>query len=312
MQVYAVVINIEDIVNAFKYYDVIEVQKSITGPAYADARSVTTVSPAGASITGTHVGPFSLNGKTLALDVDGVRTAKTFTGPDPYVITSVLRDLESLGTVVATSDSTGYLVLTTVSVGGSARLTVLTGSAAAVLGFTSGAVAYGTDQHLDLLTGVSTYNYVDMNGTGFGYYRYRLVNLSTGAVSAYSAWFPGPGVSVIPAEVLIEGYANLADLSGSGLEGAKVTIVNVHYPLIQSGFFIAGQSVSLTTDTSGHVSTNLVRGAQVDVILEGTSIIRRITVPTSGTSFDLLDPTLQVDDPFGIKQPDLPAAVRHS
>ena len=64
------------------------------------------------------------------------------------------------------------------------------------------------------------------------------------------------------------------------------------------------------TDVSGQAQVTLVMGSVIDVVLEGTSIIRRIQVPNSGSTFDLLDPSLQTDDPFGIQTPDLPAAVR--
>ena len=93
---------------------------------------------------------------------------------------------------------------------------------------------------------------------------------------------------------------------------AKVTVVNVYNPIIQDGYFVAGRSKTVATDGVGQAQVTLVRGSTIDVIVEGTTVIRRITVPSVGASFDLLDASLQTDDAFGIQVPDLPAAPRSS
>jgi len=314
MQVLAVYIDIADIDTTLRFYDAIEVQKSSSGPpSYADARSVTTSRASGAVIIGTATGPYlGVNGAMLSLSVDGTLAVETFTDPDPNTITSVVRQLGDLTLVAASNDGSGHLKLQTISVGSGARLTLLDGSVNLVLGLTSGTTAYGTDKHIDLLSGVSKYVYTDLNGSGYGYYRYRPVNLSTGEAGDYSSWFPGPGNAVIHDSDLIVGEAYVAGLVGDPMEGMRITVVNVYNPLVKDSFLVAGSSVTASADSTGRVSFNLIRGSQVDVILEGTSIIRRITVPTIGTSFNLLDPSLQVDDAFGIQVPDLPAAVRHS
>lgn len=313
MQAVAIVINIQDIDSALRVYDHIEVQKSVGGPpSYTDARSVTSAMAGGATVTGSATGPFiGVDGAVLSLDVDGQLATEHFTEPDPNTITSVIRQLAGLTSIIA-SNSSGHLAITTVSVGSGVRLAILAGSVNSVLGFTTGTTTYGTDQHIQLRAGVSKYTYMDLSGAGPAYYRHRLINTSTGVFSDWYPWFLGPGTSVIPSTDLIIGTIHVAGLEGGAEAGMNVTVVNVYNPLVKDGYFIAGASVTKQVDANGLASFELVQGAQVDVILEGTSIIRRITVPTTGTTFDLLDPSLQVDDPFGIQVPDLPAAVRHS
>jgi len=97
-----------------------------------------------------------------------------------------------------------------------------------------------------------------------------------------------------------------------GLVGAKVAIVNVFCPYSKAGYFFAGRIKEIETDGMGQSEATFVKGSTVDIVLVGTSMIRRIVVPSSGTEFDIMDPTLVQDDPFQIQVPDLPAAPRSS
>ena len=104
----------------------------------------------------------------------------------------------------------------------------------------------------------------------------------------------------------------MANVDGVAISGAKITLVNVFSPLISDSYFISGRSKQIETDITGLAETTLVKGSILDLILEGTSIVRRIQVPSTGSEFDLLDSSLVLDDMFGIQVPDLPAAVRRS
>ena len=162
------------------------------------------------------------------------------------------------------------------------------------------------------MCGVTTYSYEDRFGLTTNYYRTRYINSLSGNFSDWSEWILGiSGVGVQPANLIL-GTIKLAEVDGTALANAKVTIVNVYSPVIQDGYFIAGRSKTVSTDGVGQAQITLVRGSTVDVIVEGTTVIRRITVPSAGVSFDLLDPSIQTDDAFGIQVPDLPAAPRSS
>lgn len=303
---------VSDIDNVLKYFDTVEVQKSVAGTPYADAEAVSALQAAGATLTGTGSVFTSLAGTTLKLDIAGTAYEHTFVGPNPMTIRSILRELREIPGVEATSSS-GRLKLTTEALGAEARLTIMDGTANDILGFEEDQFDYGIDQNVDLLSGVSKYTFLDrIYPYENGWYRIRFVNNSTGAVDAWQEWFLGPGAVAVDPASLITGTIKLSNLVGGTLEDVEVTIVNCFSPLIVDTYFVAGASVTVKTDSSGIASVSLVRGALVDVVIEGTSIIRRVQVPTQGDSFDLLDPQLQVDDTFGIQEPDLPAAVRHS
>jgi hypothetical protein len=101
-------------------------------------------------------------------------------------------------------------------------------------------------------------------------------------------------------------------LDGKVLANNKVILVNVFNPLVKDGYGIFGSSLTLVTDGLGMAETPLVKGSVLDVIFSGTSIIRRIQVPSTGTEFDLLDESLVLNDGFGIQEPNIPFAVRNS
>lgn len=309
VQIQIAVPNIEDVL---RYFDSMEVQKSVAGSPYSDAVSLTTQFAKGAALTGSSSVFTHLGGTTLELDVSGVGVTHTFTSPNPMTMSSILRELQNLVGVEATS-SNGRLKLTTEALGTSSRLAILDGTANDILGFSADQTAFGLDQNVDLLAGVTKYVFLDRTYPyQNGWYRVRYVNSTTGKTDAWQSWFLGPGTVAVSPASLITGTIKLASLSGNVQEGASVTIVNCYSPLIKDSYFVAGASQSAKTDSAGIASFKLIRGSFVDVVIEGTSIVRRIQVPTVGDSFDLLNPDLQVDDPFGIQVPDLPAAVRHS
>ena len=303
---------VPNIADVLKYFDSVEVQKSVAGTPFSDAVPLTAISARGASLTGTGTVFTHLAGTALNLDVSGVGVSHAFIGPNPMTMANVLRELRSLE-LVNTVSSSGRLKLTTEGLGLSTRLSILDGTANTILGFSSGQTTFGLDPDIDLLAEIGRYTFLDRTSPyQNGWYRMRYVNSSTGRTDAWQDWFLGPGTTAVNPESLILGTLKLATLDGKVAEGSEITVVNCFSPLVQDSYFIAGASLTQKTDSAGQTSFTLVRGALVDVIVEGTSIIRRIQVPVTGESFDLLDANLQVDDLFGIQQPDLPAAVRHS
>ena len=106
----------------------------------------------------------------------------------------------------------------------------------------------------------------------------------------------------------------MVGIDGLPLGNRTITITNVFNPdyLVVSGYGVFGSTVELTTDASGHGEIDLVMGSMVDVSISGTGITRRITVPTSGTSFNLMASVAGADDIFQIQTPDIPNAIRRS
>lgn len=313
MAIIRIQIYVADIPGTMRLFDHIEVQRSYEGPSsFSDAASVTAPTAVAATLIGTAQQPFiGLSGTSLKLKVNqGTEITIPFTDPDPVSIQSVIKAVVAAVPGVVADDATNALRLTTITKGTSSALEITNGTANDVLGFSTGQKDAGEDEHIQLLRSVAVYGYSDHGGTPSSYYRTRFINKVSGEVSAWSAWVVGTFSFAVEEAHIITGTVKMANLDGTPLVGAKVTVVNVFNPIIQDGFFIAGRSRTVVTDASGQAQVTLVMGSTLDIVLEGTGIVRRIQVPSSGSTFDLLDVSLQTDDPFGIQVPDLPAAVR--
>lgn len=315
MAVIKVKIFVSEIANVLSLFDVIEIQRSEAGSPYTDAKNITDDVATSAVLVGTEEGPFSgLQGTTLQIKVDqGSEQTHTFTTADPISLANVIGELNgSITGITAADDGTGKLQITSDEVGTDSVLEITGGSSLATLGFTTGDKDNGEDQHVALQVGVSDYEYDDQSGAASYWYRSRFLNTVSGNVSTWADWIQGSTGAALDSASLIIGKVKLADVDGTALVGAKVQVVNVYNPLIEDTYFIAGRSKTIETDGTGSAEVTLIKGSTIDVIIEGTSIIRRIVVPDTGTEFDLLDESLVTDDPFGIQTPDLPAAVRRT
>jgi len=315
MAVIKIKIFVPEISNVLSLFDVIQVHRSELGSPYTDAKTITDITAQPPVLVGTEEGPFaSLQGKTLKLKVDGgLEQTVTFTAADPISLTNVIAEFNSSITgAVASDDGSGKLQIDGLNAGTDGILEITGGTGLAILGFTTGQKDNGEDTHITLLAGVDAYEYDDQSGEASYWYRTRFLNTVSGNVSSWSDWTQGSTGAAISASLLTIGKIKLADIDGTAMVGAKVTLVNTFSPLIADAFFVAGRSKQIETDGSGQAEITLIKGSVIDVIIEGTSFIRRIQVPATGTEFDLMDAGLVLDDPFQIQVPDLPAAVRRS
>lgn len=307
-------IYVPEIANILLNFDHIQVQRSKIGTPYADAEFITANLATAPVIVGTTEGDFhALNGKTLKVKVNGgAEQMVTFTAVDPISLANVIAEINGAITgLTADNDGTGKLELTGNLVGTAGTIEITGGTGLTILGLTQ-TIAHGQDQNIDLQTGVNNYEYDDLSGQASYWYRTRYYNETLGTFGGWSDWIQGSTGSAVSAADLIVGKIKMADIDGSALAGRMVTLVNIYSPLIADEYFMGGRSKQIETDGTGQAETMLVKGMKLDVIVEGTSIIRRITVPDTGTEFDLLDPALVEDDPFQIQVPDLPSAVRRS
>ena len=315
MAVIKIKIFVPEIANVLSLFDAIQVHRSELGTPYTDAKSITDVTAQPPVLVGTEEGPFaSLQGKTLKLKVDGgSEQMVTFTAADSISLSNVIVEFNSSITdATASDDGSGKLQIDGNNVGTVATLEITGGTALTILGFTTGDKDNGEDTHITLLAGVDSYQYDDQSGEASYWYRTRFINTISGNVSSWSEWIQGSTGGVISASLLTIGKIKLADIDGTAMVGAKVTLVNTWSPLSADGFFVSGRAKQIVTDGSGQAEITLIKDSIIDVIIEGTSFIRRIQVPTTGTEFDLMDANLVLDDPFQIQVPDLPAAVRRS
>lgn len=307
---------VPEIDNVLLKYDSVWVQRSTDAPPATNEVDITADAATPAVLTGTEESPFTISGKTLTFKVNGTELTVTFTSPDPVsqltAIDEINAALTAAGLAATAVDDAGKVQIRTDDDGTHYTLEIISGTALTNLGFTAGDKANGLDEHVTLVAGLSSYEYDDGSGLASYYYRTRYYSTVNGLFSGWSDWIQGTTGAAIDAAQLIVAKVALAELDGTALVNRKIIIRNVYEPSIADGYGMFGGALELMTDGTGRAETTLVRGSLLDVIFSGTSIVRRIRVPDTGTEFDLLDDDLVVDDAFNIQVPDLPYAPRRS
>ena len=123
---------------------------------------------------------------------------------------------------------------------------------------------------------------------------------------------------MVPSTDLVTFTYRVVDLEGRPVMGAEVNIVNKFSPIIRASDGISSvlgrRVLQFFTNDDGYLQDSirgkprLMKGAQVDVILKGTGIVRSITVPQ--LDFTLMDEVQAAEDLFTIQKPNLPPAPR--
>jgi len=305
-------ITIGNVANAESLYNLIQVHRSESGeggPYY----EITAAADAAATLLGTGTSSFNLNGLTLKLKVDeGDEQEIPFVSADPINIDDVVDFLNGLLSGATASEDTGALRLTSNTLGTRSVIEITGGTALTELGFTSGDRDTGEDARIAMV-GLSEYLYDDQSGDPDFYYKVRYYNSGSGAVSDFGPASKGDVGSVLPPSDLIKAIVRLAGLDGKPIVERSVVFYNKYVPpLVLSDYLIADREVRILTDQLGYAETMLVKGSKVTVTVSGTSIVRHIDVPTTGTEFSVNDAVAAADDLFQIQIPDIPAAVRRT
>lgn len=261
-----------------------------------------------------------LTNTTLRLKVNGQFVFEyTFESPAPSTWGEVVTALNSSAMrrfLYATLIVDVGLAFFTRMVGLTASLEVLDCSAARLLGLDVGDIGIGKTAEPPA---VASQRFIDPQGTRPSYYRYRLINRLTRSVSEWSQpIFASVSRAFLPSEYLVVGHLTMVDLTGRLLKGEEIHLSVTHpatdtLPTSQSPV-LGSKGYRLLTDDRGYVETTLVRGAEVDVIVGSTNIVRTVSVPTdpSITHFNLLDPAYGVDDAFTVARPQLEFAAKRS
>lgn len=311
MAVIKLQIYVSNLANVMTLFDVIRVYRSKTGELGV-YDLLTADSPVAATLTGSQAAPFSINGKTLTLKVDGgAEQTVTFTTADPVPVDLAVGEINSQTTDLTATEDAGAVKLTSDTTGTGSIIEVTGGSALADLGFTSGDIDNGEDQHITLVALQENYEYDDQSGDASYWYKTQYYNTTSGAFSSLSDAVQGNVTTIVPSADLVTASIDVADLAGRPVEDMRISFYYTLEPPIQtSDIALLERVVEAQTDQVGHAEIDLVKGAVIDVTFVGTGMVRRITVPDA--DFDLLDEIAAADDNFQIQVPTYPQAVRRS
>lgn len=310
MAVIKLTVFVEKLANVLSLFDSLAVERALTevGPFVP----ITTPTATVATITGTVQGPFTVNGKTLTVKVNnGANQTFSFVTADPISADDLADLINDTITGAVSVEIDQRLKLSTVVTGTGGRIDIVGGTALADLGLTLDAWVTGTDSHVLLSPSQEEYEYDDQNGAVDYFYRTRFYSSISGQFSTYSDPIIGEIGYIVPGSELIVGKIDLAGIDGRPVAGRTILFGVRDQPLVASSFLIAANAW-VVTDEAGHAEINLIKGARVEVTISGTAVTRVITVPDSGSDFNLVDAIAAAEDSFQIHIPDIPTAVRRS
>lgn len=302
---------IDDISGALATFDSLRWWRSTTGQNGL-YELITNPAATAAVLTGTRTGPFYVQGLTLSLVIDGVVPFEhTFTGADPISIGDIVTELANVAAGAFTpSNASGALALTSPTTGTGSSVQVVATDASVALGLAGEALGLG--QSSPLVSGTHEYFFTDQNSDYDFWYRVQLFHSVTLDRSELSAPISADQVLAVPASQTIVGYIRLATVTGRPDAGRKVVVFNDKLPNAQAGYGIVRFYEEIVTDRTGYAKIRLLRGVEISFNISGTGVTRKITVPTAGDAFDLLDESLVADDAYGIQYQDVPFATRTS
>jgi hypothetical protein len=244
-----------------------------------------------------------------------------FTDPGPGVLTlyeaSQQIAQQSAGRLRSWVDSDAQLVIETVQPGTGAAVRIVGGDAASLLGLETvepNSLAFGRDAHIALTKGKERYYFIDQRGASDYFYRTRFRNRLNNTVSQFTQ----PSYAAQPLGVsqdnIVCGRLELVGVDGRPLRNVLVRVFNRFAPQVAEGKLVSGPAVDGLTNDYGLLELNLVRGVELTVAIDGTNIVRDITVPTDPQVgvFNLLDPTVGPDDYWRVREADVEYAQRRT
>lgn len=255
----------------------------------------------------------------VELGTPNITVTVTFTGSDPLTFNQVAGQITAQGQGFITSyvDASGHIVIEGTLPGTISRITIPETEGATRLGLPTAEpdnTTQGRDARLSLSPGQTRYIFNDYFGSRDYFYRTRFINAATQAQSDFTiSYSANKGLGLDSSQVVL-GYALIVRNSGEAYAGAEVRIYTEFDGLLNTGHVVAGGDSVHFADENGRVEFQLIRGHKVTVSLQGTSIVRTITVPTDPaiTSFNVLDPNIADADVFKAVVPDIITAERRS
>ena len=264
------------------------------GEPYYEVTSTTALPATLASATALNT--FEMGGWTLKLAVDGGTTQVITFDPllknwtPAQVAARINLVVPLLATVVAKQ-----VILTSPTSGRASRV-YIEYSDSPNLGFVAGTVVRGTAQRIALVDGTVLYYFSDVAADSKTRFKWRFSVDGADPFTDYSEPIYGLGVPV-PGLALSIAYAQFSDASGRPLK-RSVIIASDAVPSVTAGVVVGSyDTITTMSDDLGFFQFPLVQGARVRVAIEGTALVRQITVPATDT-FELMSALAAAPDPF--------------
>lgn len=296
-------IHVDNLSSVLELFDRIQIWRSTTGPT-GSYSEITSALSQPAQLTGTVVGPWALNGKTLTLVINNADPVNiVFSGTDPIDLQTVINQINKSGFGVIASQlvaSSGVLTIASALPGTGSAL-VASGNAATALGLSTSKVN-GTAARPILTDPTTDYAFRDLDALTTYYYEYRFYSSITFQVGPFSAPFLSIPSQVINDSSMSTATVKLANSLGQPVVGRRIICVPT-VPIAVGGYQVLPEQdrIIFTTDVTGLALVKLVQGATFRVLLEGTGYEREITIPNT-TTFDLFALMSAAPDVFTVVQ----------
>lgn len=300
-------LHVPDIEKTMSLYDRMEVWRSNDNITYAEITDVTDLS---ASIDGTVVGTWNLNGTTLTIAKNSAAPISiTFTSANPYDLQTVINIINPYfhnplnpNYKIASQVPTVNRLRLTSDLDGLESNLLISGSAAAVLGLST-VKTYGKLHRIVLTMPTTRYRLYDTSAENqLYYYKTRFSSTKTGRLSTFSDYIPSKILPIIDDSNLVVCSARFSDNQGNPIKNKRI-IITIQKPqaIGTSAPFIGvlEERIELLTDQFGFVSTKLPKNTTIKVYIEN-SYLNRI-IDTGVVDFDLLDKLSTTPDPMTLE-----------
>jgi hypothetical protein len=149
--------------------------------------------------------------------------------------------------------------------------------------------------HIPLMPATYVYSFLDPQGTPTRRYRWRYSANGAAPLSPYFKWVYGTQrIATVPVSV---GTMHFVGADGIIRQG---TLLVAALDAASSGSVFVGATLLVNTDPTGFLAVPLVQGAKMRIAIEGTSIVRDITVPAAPT-FDIMQALSAAPDQFSVQ-----------
>lgn len=245
---------------------------------------------------------FRLGGHLLKFKVDGgVEKVVSFDSLISFwTPTQAMNRINEVAPGIATVVSNAVVLTSTLT--GRLSAIEITYNDSEDLGFVVGTVVHGTDARLVMVTSTLLYQYTDIQGLSSYKYKWRFSVNGSPPISEFSRSVNGSDPPLIGSGNLSVMTAKFVDIEGRPKKTSIIVAPDGASPQVLAGYAVGGTEQKVyESDAQGFLAVVLVRGTILRVAIEGTPLVRVITVPNT-TTFDLLSILASTTDAFSIQQ----------